>query len=115
MMLRWAPSVVIVNLVDGASYPPAKPRRMTMTPEQATQAFRTGNNNGEGYAPYTDVPGDNTVDNAIAAFEADGFTVDYRATTDSEVSIIRGADGEVIALGGDAMGCNDWAVVIQTA
>jgi hypothetical protein len=38
-----------------------------MTRREAEVAWKRGNDNGEGYPPYTDVPGDDTIDSAVAA------------------------------------------------
>jgi hypothetical protein len=81
----------------------------------AAKAFRIGNNRGEGYAPYTDEAGDDTIDEAVRCFKADGWTVVFERYTSEEVAVVRNADGEYVAIGGDATGRGAWAVPIEQA
>jgi hypothetical protein len=71
--------------------------------------WTTKNNAGEGYAPYTDVPGDNTVASAVEAAEADGWTVASSPDSTSEITILRNGDGELMGIGGDGSGNGAWA------
>lgn len=48
--------------------------RTTMSRAEADDLWHRGNNAGHGYAPYTDVPGDDTIDEAVAAAERDGWS-----------------------------------------
>ena len=81
-----------------------------MTRREAETAWRRGNNNGEGYAPYTDIPGDDTIDNAVAAAEADGWTVIYPRNNTDQIVVLRNEDGEWMGIGGDASDQGAWAV-----
>lgn len=82
----------------------------TMTQARANELFRLGNDAGDGYAPYTDVPGDDTIDAAIEAAAADGWEVELRGETTSDVTVLRNGDGERMAIG-DVNG--PWAVPIS--
>ena len=82
----------------------------TMT--EALRLYRAGNNAGMGYAPYADEAADDTIESAIACAEADGWEVTLQRTNSEEVAVLTDADGGVMAIGGDAMGCSAWAVVI---
>jgi hypothetical protein len=77
---------------------------------EALRLYRAGNNLGLGYAPYTDEAGDDTIDAAIDAAEADGWTLVHSRDQDDQVAVLRNDDGDVLAIGGDAMGRNAWAV-----
>lgn len=81
-----------------------------LTAVAARRLYTAGNNQGLGYAPYTDVPGTFTVDAAVAAAEFDGWTVVLDRSTTSDVVVLRDGDGAVLAIGGDALGREPWAV-----
>jgi hypothetical protein len=80
---------------------------ITMT--QALEAYRAGNNAGMGYAPYQDEPGEAAVE---AARRVDGWEVVLDRNTSDDVVVLRNGDGELLAIGGDAMGRGAWAVDI---
>ena len=65
------------------------------------------NNAGHGYAPYTDVAGDDTVDAAVEAAEADGW--DLVGEEPGSIKILRNGDGEYMGIGGDGSGKGAWA------
>ena len=88
----------------------SNPVEHKMTRREAETAWRRGNNNGEGYAPYTDIPGDDTIDNAVAAAEADGWTVIYPRNNTDQIVVLRNEDGEWMGIGGDASDQGAWAV-----
>jgi hypothetical protein len=81
-----------------------------LTSAQASRLYSLGNNRGLGYAPYTDVPGPDTVDGAIEAAEADGWEVYLRAHSTSDVTVLRNEDGALLGIGGDGLGNGAWAV-----
>ena len=85
----------------------------TISQEDANAAFQVGNNRGEGYAPYTDEAGDDTIDEAVRCFVADGWTVVFDRHCSNDVAVVRNADGEFVAIGGDASGNGAWAVSIK--
>jgi hypothetical protein len=85
---------------------------MTITMAQAVTAYQIGNNGGVGYAPYTDTPGDDTIDEAVNCFETDGWKLVLTRSTSEEVAVLRSIDGELIAIGGDGVGRSAWAVPI---
>jgi hypothetical protein len=86
-----------------------------VTMAEAVTAYREGNNRGAGYAPYTDEPGENTIEAAVeAAQRVDGFEVVLERRTSDEVAVLHNGV-EWIAIGGDAMGRNAWAVDITGA
>lgn len=70
------------------------------------ELWTAGNNAGEGYAPDQE-----TVAEAVAALEADGYRVIRRSRTDDEIAVLR-RDDEVIGIG-DANGA--WAVDLVAA
>lgn len=85
----------------------------TYSKSEARKLYTVGNNRGLGYAPYTDVAGDDTVENAIAAAEADGWELVHSRDTSDEVAVLENEDGEVMAIGGDGAGNGAWAVIIS--
>lgn len=85
----------------------------TITMAAAVAAFRAGNNAGNGYAPYADVPGDDTAESAVAAAQADGGEVILRAETSDDVTVLRMADGALLAIGAMANGRGAWAVPVS--
>ena len=85
----------------------------TITMTEALERWRRGNDRGEGYAPYTDVAGDDTIANAVAAAEADGWTIVLDRTNSDEIVVLRNDDGQLMGIGGDAMGRLAWAVDIS--
>jgi len=85
------------------------------TMAQAVAAYRAGNDAGAGYAPYRDEPGEDTVNNAVEAAERDGWELVLSRRTSDDVALLRNADGEWMAIGGDGMGRNAWAVDVSTA
>lgn len=72
----------------------------------AVQAYRAGNNAGRGY----DVQGATVGDAANAIIVAGGELWLQRQTSDDVALVKRGS--ELVAIGGDAMGRNPWAVTI---
>jgi hypothetical protein len=85
----------------------------TITMARAVEAYRAGNNRGEGYAPYTDEAGDDTIDEAIACAERDGWSLLLERCLSDDVAVLRNGDGELMAIGGDAMGRGAWAVPLS--
>ncbi len=94
-------------------YPEGRSGRALM--RLALAAYRAGNDAGSGYAPYRDEPGDDTIDEAIACAERDGWELVLPRSTSDEVAVLRNGDGEWMAIGGDAMDRNAWAVDITNA
>lgn len=80
--------------------------------KQALAAYRRGNDAGLGYAPYTNEPGDGTTAAAVKAARVDGWEVVLAPVNTSEVVVLRNADGELMAIGGDGVGGSVWAVDI---
>ena len=90
--------------------------RTAITMTRAVEAYRAGNNAGRGYAPYTDEPGEDTIEAAVeAAQRMDGWEVVLDRRTSDDVVVLRNADGELMAIGGDAQGRGAWAVDISGA
>jgi len=85
----------------------------TITMRQALALYRAGNDAGRGYAPYTDEAGDDTIAEAVACAERDGWEVVLARETSSDVVVLRNGDSEWLAIGGDAMGRGAWAVEIE--
>lgn len=81
-----------------------------ITKANAKKLWILGNNDGRGFAPYTDVPGADTVDAAVAAAIEDGWTVEYSAETGDDLTVLRNEDGEWLAIG-NAHG--PWAIEIS--
>jgi hypothetical protein len=87
-------------------------RADTITMKQAVEAFNLANSRGEGYAPYTDDVTDDSIEQAVAAAERDGWVEVLARETSQDVVLLRNGDGEYMAIGGDAMGRNAWATPI---
>lgn len=85
----------------------------TISMADARKLYREGNDAGLGYAPYTDEAGDDTIDSAIRCAEEDGWTVLHERTNSEEVAVLTNEDGEVMAIGGDAMDSGAWAVILS--
>ena len=79
----------------------------------AKRLYQYGNDHGCGYAPYTDVPGTDTIDGAVAATEADGWELVLARCNSGEIAVLRDADGNMLGIGGDAMGRGAWAVPLS--
>lgn len=86
-----------------------------ITMAAAVAAYRDGNDRGAGYAPYTDKEREDTIAEAVACAERDGWTVVLDRTNSDTVSVLRSAEGKLMAIGGDAMGRGAWAVDITGA
>ena|SRR5277367_5612694 len=81
-----------------------------ITRKAADRLYSHGNNQGLGYAPYTDVPGPDTVEAAVQAAIADGWTVVDRAYTTDDCHVLEDDDGALLGIGGDGQGNGAWAV-----
>jgi hypothetical protein len=77
---------------------------------EALARWTRGNNAGEGYAPYTDVPGDDTIEAAVEAALDDGAELVLARTNSDEIAVLRMDDGGLMGIGGDGMGNGAWAV-----
>jgi hypothetical protein len=82
----------------------------SITGEEASRLWSAGNNDGRGYAPYTDVPGADTIAAAVAAAEADGGEVIL--TPDDGITVLLMSDGGLMGIG-DSSG--PWAVDLRIA
>lgn len=85
----------------------------TITMTDAKNLYTIGNDNGSGYAPYADVAGDDTIENARDAAADDGWTVVLERTNSDEIVVLTNDDGEMMGIGGDAMGRGAWAVMLS--
>lgn len=81
-----------------------------ITIEDANAAFTAGNNRGDGYAYYHR---DDSVSASVRAAIRDGWEIVLDTGCTSDVIVLRNALGELLAIGGDAMGRNAWAVDIS--
>lgn len=81
-----------------------------ITSSAARRLYSAGNNQGLGYAPYTDAPGPDTIDAAVIAAVADGWTVVQQRLSSDEVVVLSDADGAILGIGGDGQGNGAWAV-----
>jgi hypothetical protein len=86
---------------------------LKITMRAAKRLYSYGNERGCGYAPYTDVPGPDTIDAAVMAAEADGWTLVLQRHTSDEIAVLANPDGELLGIGGDAMGRGAWAVPLS--
>jgi hypothetical protein len=77
-----------------------------MNEAEALKAYQSGNNSGQGFAPYPDLT---TVKSVVEAYISDGWMIVLPRTKDDEVAVVQGVSGEYIAIG-DANG--PWAVAI---
>ena len=75
--------------------------------------YRYGNDHGCGYAPYTDVPGLDTIEAAIEAATAAGWMLVHERHTSDDIAVLSSGDGELLGIGGDAMGNGAWAVLLS--
>jgi hypothetical protein len=78
----------------------------------ANDLYTMGNNRGLGYAPYADEAVDDSVEAAIKAAEADGWEAVLVPSNTSDVTVLRDGDNALMAIGGDGVGNNAWAVII---
>ena len=82
----------------------------TITMPEARRLYTAGNNAGSGYAPH---PQEGTIEATVEAMVAMGWELVLDRGNSDEVAVLRGANGRLIAIGGDAMGRNAWAVAIS--
>jgi hypothetical protein len=82
----------------------------TITMRAAIQLYRYGNDHGQGYAPDAD---DATIDAAVTAAEADGWTVVLPRHHSDEIVVLTDEAGTLVGIGGDARGDGAWAVVLS--
>ena len=87
----------------------------SVTMADAVRLYRIGNNAAVGYAPYTDEPGADAIDAAVEAVGAEGWEVVLPRRNSDEVVVLRDGGGALLAIGGDAMGRNAWAVDLDRA
>ena len=91
----------------------------TIDRADANRAYSEGNNAGRGFAPDTEPSrrryGDGTVDDAVAYALRDGWVVVYDCEHAGDMAVLRHEDGRWIAIGGDGMGRQAWAVDITSA
>lgn len=85
----------------------------TITMSEARELYTRGNNAGCGYAPYADVAGDDTIEAAVEAAQADGWTLVLSRETSDDVAVLRDGDGALMGIGGDAHGNGAWAVILS--
>lgn len=86
---------------------------MTISMRDAKRLYSYGNDHGCGYAPYADVAGDDTIDAAVAAAVADGWVLVYDWRESDEIAVLENEDGELLGIGGEAMGHGAWAVPLS--
>lgn len=86
---------------------------MTITMRDAKRLYTYGNDHGCGYAPDTDVAGDDTIDAAVAAAVAEGWTVMHERRHSDEIAVLVDADGYLLGIGGDAAGRGAWAIALS--
>lgn len=79
---------------------------------EALARYNRGNDRGLGYPPYTDDTSDDTIKEAIACAERDGWTLLLARDTSDQIAVLQNDDGELMAIGGDAGGRMAWAVDI---
>lgn len=80
-----------------------------VTMDTAKKAFSEGNLRGEGYAPYTDVPGPNTMSAAIEAANDDGWETILSPLTEDEIYVLH-QDGSYVGIGNIY---GPWAVILD--
>ena len=86
---------------------------ISISMRDARRLYAYGNDRGCGYAPYRDVPGPDTIEAAVTAAEADGWTLILERHTSDDVAVLSDADGALLGIGGDAQGNGAWAVVLS--
>jgi len=80
-----------------------------MNKEQVLNAYREGNNKGNGYHPYCDMTDDDSIEAAVQAAIEDGAEVVERYSQ-PEMVVLKMYDGGLIAIA-DANGA--WAVPLD--
>lgn len=85
----------------------------TISMRDAKRLYAYGNDHGCGYAPYRDVPGSDTIEAAVSAAEADGWTLLLSRHTSDDIAVLSNADGALLGIGGDAQGNGAWAVALS--
>jgi len=85
----------------------------TIDRADANRAYGVGDAAGRGFAPDSD--GDDTVYDAIAYALRDGWVVVYDCEHAGDMAVLRHEDGRWIAIGGNDMGHNAWAVDVTSA
>lgn len=83
-----------------------------MTMASAVALWRQGNDAGRGYAPYADVAGEDTIDAAVEAAQADGWELVEARETSDQIALLRQGN-EWMGIGGDASGHGAWAVILS--
>jgi hypothetical protein len=83
----------------------------TISMRDAKRLYNYGNHHGSGYSPYTD--GDDTIEAAQAAAEADGWTEVLARHNSDEIVVLVDGDGALLGIGGEANGHGAWAVVLS--
>jgi hypothetical protein len=86
---------------------------VSITMRDAKRLYNYGNDHGAGYAPYTDVAGPDTIEAAVDAAVADGWTVILERYGSDQIVVLQDADGALLGIGGDAMGRGAWAVPLS--
>ena len=87
----------------------------TIDRADANRAYGVGDAAGRGFSFSGDGGGDDTVDDAIAYALRDGWILERRHDGSDDVAVLRHEDGRWIAIGGDGMGRQAWAVDITSA
>lgn len=83
-----------------------------MKQSTANDLYTRGNNEGRGYAPYTDATPDDSVAEAVNAAQQDGWEVVLNSGNASDV-VVLALGPELMAIGGDAHGHAARAVAIS--
>ena len=85
----------------------------TIDRADANRAYGVGEAAGRGFLPGSD--GDDTLRDAIAYALRNGWVVVHEREWSGDLAVLRHDDGKWVAIGGDDMGHNAWAVDVTSA
>jgi hypothetical protein len=85
----------------------------TISMRDAKRLYNYGNHHGSGYSPYTDVAGDDTIEAAVAAAKAVGWTEVLARHNSDEIAVLVDGDGALLGIGAEANGHGAWAVALS--
>lgn len=77
-----------------------------MTRTEALKAWCEGNNAGLGYGPDADTI-DEVVADLVNNYEGE---ILFERRNSEEIAVVRCGDGDLVGIGGDAMGRNPWCI-----
>lgn len=86
-------------------------QRAALTMQAARALYRAGNDAGHGYDPSASAS--DTVQDVVRWHERRGGRVLLARETSDDVAVVQDRYGDLVAIGGDALGREPWAVRIK--